>query len=178
MAAAIAAGARIVNDISGLTGDARALPLVARTGVAVVLMHMRGEPSTMQDDPRYDDVVRDVRDWLAERVAACRDAGLSDDRIAVDPGIGFGKTVRHNVEILAQLRTYATFGCALVIGASRKSFIGHLNRNEAPKARLAGSIAAGLAALERGASVLRVHDVGAMRQAITVWQAINGGSGG
>lgn len=175
MAAAIAAGARIVNDVSGLSGDPRALPLVRRTGVAVVLMHMRGEPSTMQHDPRYDDVVNDVRVWLAERVARCRDAGLAFDQIAVDPGIGFGKSVRHNVEILAQLQTYATLGCGLVIGVSRKSFIGHLSGNEAATARLAGSIAAGLAALERGASILRVHDVVDTRQAIAVWRAINGG---
>lgn len=177
MAAAIAAGARIVNDVTALTGDPRALPLVARSGVAVVLMHMRGDPRTMQDDPHYEDVVADVRDWLARRVAACRTAGIDLERIAVDPGIGFGKTATHNLQILARLDAYATFRCALLIGVSRKSFIGRVCRNEAPKARLPGSLAAGLAALRGGASILRVHDVAETRQAISVWEAIAAAQG-
>jgi dihydropteroate synthase len=178
MAAAITAGARIVNDVTALTGDPGALSLVARTGVAVVLMHMQGDPRTMQEAPRYADVVTDVRDWLAARVCACRAAGVPLDRIAVDPGIGFGKTVAHNVDILARLDAYATMGCGVLIGVSRKSFIGRLSRNETPKARLAGSLAAGLAALMQGASILRVHDVAETHQAIAVWQAITGGWSG
>lgn len=172
MAAAISAGARIVNDITALTGDPAALPLVARTGVSVVLMHMQGEPRTMQSDPHYDDVVAEVYSWLAERVAACRAAGISSDRIAVDPGIGFGKTLAHNVRILANLSEYARLGCSVLVGVSRKSFIARLSRDEAPKARLAGSLAAGLAALTQGVSILRVHDVAETSQAIAVWQAI------
>ncbi len=174
MAAAIAAGARIINDVTALTGDPRSLPLAARTGVAVILMHMQGDPRTMQADPRYDDVVTDVRDWLVARVGACVEAGLTGDRIAVDPGIGFGKTTTHNVALLARLDVYARVSGALVIGVSRKSFIGRLSRNEPPKQRLAGSLAAGLAALHGGAGILRVHDVAAMRQAIAVWAAIRG----
>ena len=172
MAAAIAAGAKIVNDVSALTSDARSLPLVARTGVSVVLMHMQGEPRTMQNDPRYDDVVSEVADWLARRVAVCRAAGVPCDRIAVDPGIGFGKTVRHNVEILSRLETYCAIGSGVMVGVSRKSFIGRLSRDEPPKARLAGSLAAGLAALAKGASILRVHDIAETRQAVAIWQAI------
>lgn len=175
MEAALVAGARIVNDVTALTGDPEALPLVASTGAAVVLMHMQGDPRTMQVAPRYGDVVSEVRDWLAARVATCRAAGIPLERIAVDPGIGFGKTVADNVDILAKLDVYATLRCSLLIGVSRKSFIGRLSRSEMPKARLAGSLAAGLAALQRGASILRVHDVAETCQAIAVWQAISGG---
>lgn len=172
MAAAISAGARIVNDITALTGDRAALPLVAGSGVSVVLMHMQGEPRTMQDDPRYDDVVADIYRWLAARVAVCRAAGMPSERIAVDPGIGFGKTPQHNVRLLANVSEYATLGCSVLVGVSRKRFIARLSRDEEPKARLAGSIAAGLAALMQGGSILRVHDVAETSQAIAVWQAI------
>jgi dihydropteroate synthase len=172
MEAAIASGARIVNDVTALTGDARSLSVVAETGVAVILMHMQGEPATMQLAPHYEDAATEVYDWLVERVAACEAAGIRRQRVAVDPGIGFGKTVEHNLDILAGLDKYEQLGCALVLGVSRKSFIGRLSRNEPPKQRLPGSLAAGLAAVTRGAHILRVHDVGETRQALAIWRSI------
>ncbi|TVR96702.1 MAG: dihydropteroate synthase [Rhodospirillales bacterium] len=172
MAAALDAGATIINDVTALTGDADALAMIAGTGAAVVLMHMQGDPGTMQDDPRYDDVVADVKAWLAQRVAACRVAGIGPDRIALDPGIGFGKTVEHNVRLLAELDAFRELGCAVAVGVSRKSFIARLSRGEAVKQRLGGSIAAGLWAVAEGADILRVHDVAATRQALEVWRAI------
>jgi dihydropteroate synthase len=172
MAAAIEAGASIVNDVTALTGDPDALPLVAASSVGVILMHMQGDPRMMQVEPRYADAPRDVYDWLAGRIARCREMGMTPDRIAVDPGIGFGKTVRHNVEILARLWHYRDLDSALVIGVSRKSFIGRLSRDEPPHQRLGGSLAAAVAAVARGADIVRVHDVAATRQALAVWQAI------
>ena len=177
MAAALDAGARIVNDVTALTGDPAALALVAARKADVVLMHMKGDPRTMQDDPRYADVAGEVRDYLAGRVAACVQAGIPRDRIAVDPGIGFGKTAAHNVELLAGLDRLAALGCAVVLGVSRKSFIGKLSRGEDAKNRLAGSLAAALAGVARGAHILRVHDVAETRQALTVWAAIGDASG-
>ncbi|MGE5441611.1 MAG: dihydropteroate synthase [Bacteroidota bacterium] len=172
MEAAIASGARIVNDVTALTGDPRSRSLIAETGVSVILMHMQGEPATMQLAPHYEDAAREVHGWLAEQVAACEAAGIGRQRIAVDPGIGFGKTADYNLEILAALDKYAALGCALVVGVSRKSFIGRLSRGEPPKQRLPGSLAAALAAVARGAHILRVHDVGETRQALSVWHAI------
>lgn len=172
MAAAIEAGARIVNDVTALTGDRASLALVARSGVSAVLMHMRGEPRTMQADPRYDDPVTEVRDWLVDRVDACKAAGIPRSRLAVDPGIGFGKNLGHNLAILANLAVYRSLGCALVIGVSRKSFMGRLGGGEAPRDRLPGSLAAGLTAVAAGAHILRVHDVAATRQALAVSRAI------
>lgn len=172
MAAAIDAGARIVNDVSALRHDPRALPLLAQTGVCVVLMHMQGEPRSMQDDPRYDDAALDVRNWLAARLAACTAAGVPARRIAVDPGIGFGKTVDHNLDIIARLPIFGTLGRPLVVGVSRKSFIARLGREQPPRRRLGGSIAAALAAVQGGACILRVHDVEDTQLALTVWQAI------
>ena len=172
MEAAIDAGAKIVNDVTALTGDDRSLNVVAGSEVSVVLMHMQGDPRTMQTDPRYGDVASDVFHWLATRVAHCEAAGIPLDRIAVDPGIGFGKTAEHNLAILAQLGAYKTLRCGLLIGVSRKSFIARLCDNEPPKQRLGGSLAAVLAAIQRNANIVRVHDVAATRQAIRVWQAI------
>jgi dihydropteroate synthase len=177
MEAAIGSGARIVNDVTALTGDPRSLSLVAGAGVSVILMHMRGEPATMQLAPYYEDAVSEVHDWLVGRVMACEAAGIGRERIAVDPGIGFGKTVDHNLDILAALDKYEALGCALVVGVSRKSFIARLSRDESPKRRLPGSLAAALAAVARGAHVLRVHDVGETRQALSVWRAITEGGG-
>lgn len=174
MDAAISAGVGIVNDVTALTGDRRSLDVVAAAGVCVVLMHMQGEPRTMQLAPSYRDAAREVYRWLADRVAACEAAGIVRDRIAVDPGIGFGKTVAHNADILARLGLYRDSGLAVVVGVSRKSFIARLSRGEPSHRRLPGSIAAALAAVERGAHILRVHDVAATRQALTVWQAIGG----
>jgi dihydropteroate synthase len=173
MRAALAAGARIVNDITALTHDRDSLDVVARSSAGVILMHMQGEPQTMQRAPAYADVVREVRDYLAARVAACRAAGVAPERIAVDPGIGFGKTVEHNLQLLAHLGELRPLGTALVLGASRKGFIGAVSgRGEDASARLPGSLAAALAAVARGADIVRVHDVAATVQALAVWRAV------
>lgn len=175
MRSAIAAGAAVVNDISGLTGDPDSLRAVAETGAPVVLMHMLGEPGTMQQDPRYADAALDVYDWLEARVAACTAAGIPLERIAVDFGIGFGKTVAHNLTILRHTALYHALGCAVLVGVSRKSFIGRLSRGEPPKARVSGSLAAGLEGWNQGAQILRVHDVAETAQARAVWEGLNPG---
>ncbi len=176
MAAAIDAGARVVNDVTALTHDPGALPLVASVPVSVILMHMQGEPRTMQAAPHYDDAAAEVAAWLGARADACAAAGIARHRLALDPGVGFGKTVEHNVDILARLPIYATFGCPIVIGVSRKSFIARLSRGEPPQERIAGSLAAALFAVGRGAHILRVHDVAQTRQALSVWRALAGGA--
>ena len=172
MSEALAAGARVINDVTALAGDPESLAVAAGSEAAVVLMHMQGEPRTMQRAPRYDDAALDIFDYLAGRLEACEAAGIPRERIALDCGIGFGKTVAHNLEVLEQLALFHGLGCPLVLGVSRKSFIGKLSRGEPPKARLAGSLAAALAGLARGAQLLRVHDVAETRQAIAVWTAI------
>lgn len=172
MAAAIDAGAGIVNDVTALTGDEDSLGLVADRGVAVVLMHMQGEPGSMQDEPQYENAAEDVFGTLKARVEACEEAGIPRDRIAVDPGIGFGKTVDHNLEILNRLDIYGGLGLPVLLGVSRKSFIAKLSRGEAPKDRVPGSIAAMLAAWAHGVRMFRVHDVAETRQALAVAQAI------
>ncbi len=169
MRAAIDAGAMIVNDVSALS-DAGALELVAAEDVAVILMHMRGDPRTMQDAPAYDDVTRDVFGWLADRVARCRASGIEPARIAVDPGFGFGKSVDHNAALLRDLAAFHGLGCALAVGLSRKSFIGVWTGETDPKSRISGSVAAALAAASRGAQILRVHDVAETRRALDVWR--------
>jgi dihydropteroate synthase len=174
MRRALGDGARIVNDVTALTGDADSLDVVAGSSAGVVLMHMQGDPTTMQKDPHYDDVVADVAAYLAARVAACRAAGIAPERIAVDPGIGFGKTLEHNLQLLANCRRLRQLGAALLIGASRKSLIGKLAGGGAvAKDRLGGSLAAALAAVAQGADIVRVHDVAATRQALAVWRAID-----
>ncbi len=175
MEAALAAGAAVINDVTALAGDERSLSVAAASGASVVLMHMRGEPATMQDAPRYDDVVEGVFAHLESRVAACEAAGIPRHRIAVDPGIGFGKTVAHNVDLLRRLARFSDLGCPIVIGVSRKSLIAGLSRGEPADARLAGSLAAALAAVEAGARILRVHDVAETAQALAVWRALRGG---
>ena len=182
MAAALDAGARMINDVTALEGDPDSLALAAERGVPVALMHMQGEPGTMQANPRYDDAALEVYDYLEGRVAACEAAGMARADIAVDPGIGFGKTVTHNLEILDQMALYQGLGCAVVLGVSRKGFIGNLSRGKlsrgklsggaAPKARLPGSLAAALAGLDRGVQILRVHDVAETFQAMALWRAI------
>ncbi|MDX1422315.1 MAG: dihydropteroate synthase [Kiloniellales bacterium] len=178
MAEALAAGARIVNDVTALAGEPESLEVVARSDASIVLMHMQGEPRTMQRDPHYEDAALDIHDFLAGRIAACAAAGIDRSRLALDPGIGFGKTLAHNLEILDQMALYHDLGCPLVLGVSRKSFIAKLSRGEAPKERLAGSLAAALAGLARGVQILRVHDVGETRQAVAVWRAIEGAAPG
>ena len=174
MGEALGAGARILNDVTALAGDPESLAVAAGSEASVVLMHMQGEPQTMQREPSYDDAALDIHDTLAERLAACEAAGIERARIALDPGIGFGKTVTHNLEILDQLALYHDLGCPLLLGVSRKSFIAKLSGGEAPKERLAGSLTAALAGLDRGVQILRVHDVAETRQAIAVWEAIRG----
>jgi dihydropteroate synthase len=172
MRAALAAGARIVNDVTALAGDPEGLAAVAESGAAVVLMHMQGDPHTMQQDPTYRDAPLDIYDFFAARLAACAAAGIDPARIALDPGIGFGKRDTHNLAILADLALYHALGCALLLGVSRKSFIGRLSRGEDAAHRLGGSLAAAIAGIDRGVQIVRVHDVAETAQAISIWQAI------
>lgn len=178
MREAAAAGAAVINDISALTSEPEALRAAAETGLPVILMHMLGEPRTMQQAPRYDDVVLDVYDYLARRIEACQAAGISLERICVDPGVGFGKTAAHNVELVARLSIFHGLGCPLLLGVSRKSFIGKLSRGEAPKERIAGTLAVTLAGLLRGAQIHRVHDVEEALQAMALWQAVEAAGAG
>lgn len=163
------AGARIINDVAALGYDPDALRVAAETGLPVVLMHAQGDPRTMQLDPRYDDVVLDVCDWLAARISVCEAAGIPRARIVVDPGIGFGKTLDHNLALIGSLGILHGLGCPILLGASRKSFIGHLTGAEALD-RLPGSIATALLGAAQGVQILRVHDVAATRQALAVWE--------
>ncbi|WP_247886468.1 dihydropteroate synthase [Azospirillum brasilense] len=172
MRAALDAGAALINDVAGLR-DPGALPLVAEKAAPVVVMHMRGEPGTMQQNPTYEDAALDVFDWLEERVEACLAAGVALERIAIDPGIGFGKTVEHNLDILRHTALYHGLGCALLIGLSRKTLIGKLSRSEPPKERLPGSLVGGLETLNQGAQILRVHDVPQTVQARAVWEGLH-----
>jgi dihydropteroate synthase len=169
------AGARIINDVAALGHDPDALRVAAETGLPVVLMHAQGDPRTMQLDPRYDDVVLDVCDWLAARIAVCEAAGIPRTRIVVDPGIGFGKTVDHNLALIGALSILHGLGCPILLGASRKSFIGRLCGGAPADQRLPGSVAAALLGAAQGAQILRVHDVAATRQALAVWQAAGKG---
>jgi dihydropteroate synthase len=171
MRAAIDAGARIVNDISALMDDTHALGVVAETGASVVLMHMQGRPDTMQQAPLYRLASYDIFEWLSARIDACVAAGIPHDRIAVDPGIGFGKTDDHNMEILQRAGAFHSTGCAVAVGVSRKSFIGRIAGVENPKDRLPGTIVATMLALSRGVQIHRVHDVAAAVQAIAIWNA-------
>jgi len=171
--AALDAGAGIVNDVTALRGDPEIAKLCAERGATVVLMHMLGDPRTMQDDPRYDDVVAEVKHFLAGRLEVATAAGIAAERIWLDPGIGFGKTAAHNLELLRRLGELRELGRPLVIGTSRKSFIGRLDGSAAGE-RLGGTIASSILAAAEGAEVLRVHDVAEMRQALTVATAILG----
>ena len=172
-AAALEAGAEIVNDVTALRGDPGMAGLCAERGAGVVLMHMLGEPRTMQDDPRYDDVVAEVKAFLAARLEAALAAGIAAERVWLDPGIGFGKTAAHNLELLRRLGELRELGRPLVVGTSRKSFIGKLDGSPADR-RLGGTIASSLLAAIEGADVLRVHDVAEVRQALQVAAAILG----
>lgn len=168
MAAAIDAGARIVNDVTALEGDTEALRIVANANVAVILMHMQGKPQTMQDNPIYGWAPGDVFDYLSGRIGACVCAGVKPENIAVDPGIGFGKNLKHNADIMNHLSMFLGLGHPLVIGASRKSFIGRMSAGEHADKRLPGSLAAALHAASSGAHILRVHDAAETRQALQV----------
>jgi dihydropteroate synthase len=169
--AAIAAGATYVNDVTAFRHDPAMARLVAEHGCDCCLMHMLGEPRTMQDDPRYDDVVDDVKAFLMERAAFAVREGIAESRIQVDPGIGFGKTVAHNLELLRRLDEIVALGFPVVIGTSRKSFLGRLTGREDPHERVAATVATCVMALERGAAVFRVHDVAATADALAVTAA-------
>ena len=174
--AALASGASIVNDVGALVPDDGMLAAIAASGAAYVIMHLRGEPRTMQDDPRFDDVVTEVEaELLAARDAAVA-AGIALDRIALDPGIGFGKTFAHNLALLAAVPRLAGLGPPLLVGTSRKSFLGHLTGVGTPAERLAGSLASAVLAARDGARILRVHDVAATVEALAVQAAIDGGA--
>ena len=171
--AALRTGADIVNDVSALQFDAGLGPLVAREGAPVVLMHAQGEPATMQDDPTYDDVLLDVYDALAARVAAAEQMGIARSRIAVDPGIGFGKTAAHNLTLIRGLAVFHGLGCPILLGASRKRFIGSIGKAEQAADRMPGSLAVALAGVAQGVQMVRVHDVAETRQALRLWSAVN-----
>jgi len=171
-AGALARGASIINDVTALGGDPEMAEVVASSGAGVVLMHMQGIPATMQQSPRYDDVVAEVLEFLEERIEWCMSRGIPRSRIAVDPGIGFGKTHGHNLELLRNLRRFANLGC-VVVGTSRKGFLGALTGQEIGN-RSVASVVSALAALDLGARVVRVHDVRAMADAFAVWEAQHG----
>jgi dihydropteroate synthase len=169
MKAALAAGASMINDIQALT-EPYALEAVAATGCGVCLMHMKGEPATMQREPHYENVVEEVKSFLREAVRKAMFAGIGRDRIAVDPGFGFGKTARHNLQLLRNLASFEDLGVPLLAGLSRKSTIGHITGRPVGE-RLAGSLAMALLALLGGAKILRVHEVRETRDVIAVWEA-------
>ena len=172
MRAAVAAGAGIVNDVSALTFDDASLNVVADLGCPMVLMHTQGDPQTMQKAPHYNHVLLDVYDWLDERIAAAEAAGIAASHVIVDPGIGFGKTVRHNLELLNGLSLFHGLGAPVLLGASRKSFIGAVSKEEPANERLGGSLAVLVKALDHGVQLLRVHDVPESVQAIHAWRAL------
>lgn len=169
---ALEAGVRIVNDVTALRGDPRMARVVAEARCPVILMHVLGEPKTMQHDPRYGDVVREVRDFLAERAEHAIAEGVEPEKIVVDPGIGFGKTLDHNLALLYHLDELVELGFPVLVGTSRKSFIGRITGVEETRDRVFGTVAANVIAYERGATLFRVHDVQANREALAVAQAI------
>ncbi|HET9068025.1 MAG TPA: dihydropteroate synthase [Amaricoccus sp.] len=173
-AAAFAAGADLWNDVAALGHGADSLAVAAASGRPVCLMHAKGDPRTMQDAPAYADVALEVMDFLEARVLAAEAAGVARAAILVDPGIGFGKTVAHNLTLVRSLAMLHGLGCGLLFGASRKRFIGTLGAAPVAAERVAGSIAVALEALRQGAQVLRVHDVKETRQAVALWSALNG----
>jgi len=172
MTAAVEAGARMINDVSALTYDGRSAGIIAASGVPVVLMHHQGAPETMQEDPRYDDVLVEVYLWLGERISAAEAAGISRERILIDPGFGFGKNIAHNLELMNGLALFHSLGVPLVFGASRKRTIGALSGEADTDRRLGGSIAFAVKAAEQGAQILRVHDVFETVQALRIWRGL------
>ena len=174
---ALAAGATYVNDVTAFRHDPALAGLVAEHGCDCCLMHMLGDPRTMQVDPRYDDVVSEIKAFLEDRAAFAVAEGVPEERIQIDPGIGFGKTVAHNLELLRRLDEIVALGFAVVVGTSRKAFLGRLTGREDPHDRVAGTVATNVLALERGASVFRVHDVAATADALAVAAATLRGDG-
>ena len=171
-AAALGAGARVVNDVTALRGDSRMASFVADAGCPVVLMHMKGEPKTMQEEPFYEDVVREVRDFLAQRAEYAVAAGVRPENVIVDPGIGFGKSLEHNLALLRDLDAIVDLGFPVLVGASRKRFIGTLTGVEVARERVFGTVATTVLAYEKGARYFRVHDVRANRDALAVAEAV------
>jgi dihydropteroate synthase len=171
--AALAAGAGLFNDVTALTFDPDSLHVAAQSGAAVCLMHAVGTPETMQDDPRYDNVLLDVYDDLEARIQACLAAGIPRSRILIDPGIGFGKTHAHNLALLRGISLFHGLGCAILLGVSRKGMIGKIANEPRPERRFAGSMALALEGLNQGVQMLRVHDIAETRQAIALWSALN-----
>ncbi len=174
--AALGAGAAMVNDVSALSFEAGMAALVAEARVPLCLMHAQGSPETMQDDPRYDDVLLDIFDWLASRVAAAEAAGIGRERILVDPGIGFGKTLAHNLALLGRVSLFHGLGCPVLVGASRKRFIGTISGAGGGRPRAPGSVAVALACAAQGVQVLRVHDTSETAQALALWRAATAGA--
>ncbi|WP_300039158.1 dihydropteroate synthase [uncultured Roseobacter sp.] len=170
-AAALGAGAALVNDVSGFTFDADLAPLCARNGTPVCVMHAQGDPATMQENPHYDDVVLDVFDFLQGQISHLNALGISSEQIIADPGIGFGKTQAHNLALLSRLSVFHALGVPVLLGASRKRFIGTIGGAAQAKQRMPGSIAVALAALKHGTQIVRVHDVPETAQAIALWRA-------
>ena len=173
--AALDAGALMVNDVAGFTFDAALAPLCADAGAPVCVMHAQGDPATMQDDPHYDDVLLDVYDFLEARIAVLVAAGIARDQIVVDPGIGFGKTMAHNLALLARLSLFHSLGCPILLGASRKGFIKVIGKAPEPENRIGGSVAVALEGIAQGAQIVRVHDVEDTRQALSLWKAVTTG---
>jgi dihydropteroate synthase len=171
--AALDAGASLVNDVGALAPDGGMLAAAAAAGAGYIAMHLRGEPRTMQDDPRFDDVVAEVEAELRTAVDAARAAGIASDALAIDPGIGFGKTLEHNLALLRALPRLCALGLPVLVGTSRKSFLGRLTGVASPSDRLAGSLASAVLAARDGARILRVHDVAATVEALAVQQAID-----
>ncbi len=172
--AAINAGANIVNDVSALSFDAQLAELVAKSDVPVCLMHAQGDPATMQKDPHYENVLLDVYDTLAERITIATAAGIRRENIIIDPGIGFGKTLEHNLTLIRNIALFHTLGCPILLGTSRKRFIGTLSGTSDAHARMPGSIATALAGISQGVQITRVHDIAETRQALTLWSAVTG----
>lgn len=173
MRQAVNAGADIINDVRALQ-EPNALATAAELGVPVCLMHMQGQPRTMQSNPHYDDVINDIKQFFVERIAACETAGISRDKIILDPGFGFGKTLAHNYHILKYIDEFRMMGCEVLAGLSRKSMIGNLLGRDVDQ-RLAGSVAGALIAAQKGAKIIRVHDVTETADALNVWQACEQG---
>jgi len=174
MRAAVAAGAGMINDVYGLRREG-AMDAVAELRVPVCLMHMQGEPRSMQDEPHYDDVVGEVHRFLTDRLFACELAGIDRRKVMVDPGFGFGKDLEHNLELLRKLERFSDLGSGVYVGLSRKSMIGAITGHTHPGDRAAGSVAAALIAVQRGARMVRVHDVAATVDALKVWHAVQSG---
>jgi len=170
--AAITAGATIVNDVSGFEFDPRLKDVVASSGLPVCLMHSQGDPENMQKDPRYDDVLLDVYDFLQTKIDEAEAAGIPRDRVIVDPGIGFGKTLDHNLRLLRGISLIHSLGCSILLGVSRKRFIGTLGNAQEADQRISGSVAVAMAAVSQGVQILRVHDVGETRQALSLHMAV------